>query len=232
MSLISVDGLSVSFDGRTVFKDMSFEVCEGDYLCILGENGSGKTTLMRCLIGNDVRYSGKILFNGFKKRDIGWLPQRNAAKRDFPASVQEVIMSGFSGKGIIGMRYTAENRRVAQENMELLELTELKKRSFTELSGGQQQRTLLCRALCAADKVLLLDEPVTGLDTTSQLEFYTLLRKLHDKGMTIIMISHDVERAMKEANRILHISDDEYFFGTPDDYRATEFYKRIGGTDK
>lgn len=232
MSLITVEGLSVSFDGRPVFKDMSFEVSEGDYLCILGENGSGKTTLMRCLIGNDVRHSGRISYNGFKKRDIGWLPQRTDTKRDFPASVQEVVMSGFSGKGIMGLRYTAENRRAAQRNMELLELAELKNRSFRELSGGQQQRTLLCRALCAADRVLLLDEPVTGLDTTAQNEFYRLLKKLHDSGMTVIMISHDVERAVQEATHILHISDDGYFFGTPDKYRETEDFRRIGGTEK
>ena len=231
MSLIKVEELSVSFDSRTVFKNMSFDVGEGDYLCIIGENGSGKTTLMRCLIGNDVRHSGKIVYNGFKKRDIGWLPQRTDAKRDFPASVQEVVMSGFSGKGIFGLGYTAENRRTAQKNMELLELSELKNRSFRELSGGQQQRALLCRALCAADKVLLLDEPVTGLDSTAQNEFYRLLRKLHDSGMTVIMISHDIERALKEATHILHISDDGYFFGTAQEYCLSEDYKQIGGAE-
>lgn len=232
MNLINVDKLSVSFDGRQVFKDLSFDVAHGDYLCILGENGSGKTTLMRCLIGSDVRHGGRISYNGFKKRDIGWLPQRTDTKRDFPASVQEIVMSGFSGKGFFGLRYTAENRRTAQKNMELLELTELKNRSFRELSGGQQQRTLLCRALCAADRVLLLDEPVTGLDTAAQSEFYSLLRKLHNNGMTVIMISHDVERAMQEATHILHISDDGYFFGTSEEYRQTAEYKQIGGADK
>lgn len=229
MSLITVEKLSVSFDGRNIFKDLSFEVNEGDYLCILGENGSGKTTLMRCLIGNDVRHSGKINYNGFKKNNIGWLPQRTDAKRDFPASVQEIVMSGFSGKGFFGLRYTAQNRKTAQKNMELLEISALKNRFFRDLSGGQQQRVLLCRALCAADKILLLDEPVTGLDSISQNEFYRILRKLHDNGMTVIMISHDVVRSVAEATHILHISDYGYFFGTTQNYRLTDNFKNNGG---
>ena len=217
MTLMSVEGLTVAFDGRTVFKNLEFTLSQGDYLCILGENGSGKTTLMRCLIGNDVRHSGKIKYFGFTRKDIGYLPQRNESKSDFPASVYEVVMSGFAGKSFLGLYYTAQNRKKAYECMEMLEISHLKKRAFKELSGGQQQRVLLCRALCAAEKIILLDEPVNGLDETAREEFYSIVRKLHANGMTVIMISHDTERAVKDANKVLYISNDSYFFGSPEE---------------
>lgn len=227
MNLINVEALSVSFEGREVFKNLDFSVEEGDYLCILGENGSGKTTLMNCILGCDIKYSGEIECNGFLRKNIGWLPQHSETKSDFPASVSEVVMSGFSAKSFLGLTYSAEQRRTAQSNMELLDLSGLKNRSFKELSGGQQQRVLLCRALCAAERVLLLDEPVTGLDSLSQNELYTLISRLHKNGMTIIMISHDVDRAVCEARHILHIGHGGNFYGSVEDYLKTDFYSRI-----
>lgn len=230
MNIIEVDGLTVSFGGRSVFKELSFKVDEGDFFCILGENGSGKTTLMRCILGLERKYGGDIRYTGFDKRKIGWLPQRTEAERDFPAGVYEVIASGFAGKkGLFSGKSRRENAKQIEENMRLTEISELKKRSFSELSGGQQQRVLLCRALCAADKVLLLDEPVTGLDSLSKDELYRTVEKLNRAGMTVIMISHDVDYAVAHAKHILHISGEESFFGTPEEYIATKYYSRIGG---
>ncbi len=227
MKLIEVKNLSVSFEGREIFKNINFTVEQGDYLCILGENGSGKTTLMQCMLGLDVKYSGAIDYNGFKNRDIGWLPQRNENKSDFPANVYEIVLSGFAGKGIFGFFYSKAQRDAALKNMELLDLREMKNRSFSELSGGEQQRVLLCRALCAADKVLLLDEPVTGLDTLSQNELYSIISRLNSAGITVIMITHDIDKAVSEADKILHIGDGDYFFGTAADYAATEHFRRL-----
>lgn len=225
--LITVKNLSVSFEGRTVFKNLDFSVMDGDYLCILGENGSGKTTLMNCILGTGVKYGGSIECNGFGRKNIGWLPQRNETKGDFPASVNEVVMSGFSAKSFLGLTYSASQRRKGESNIHMLDLCSLKNRSFKELSGGQQQRVLLCRALCAAERVLLLDEPVNGLDTISQNEMYSLIRKLNDSGITIIMISHDVDRAVCEAKHILHIGEGDNFYGSVDDYLKTSFYNKI-----
>ncbi|MCQ2448624.1 MAG: ABC transporter ATP-binding protein [Clostridia bacterium] len=228
MELITVKDLSVSFEGRTVFQNLNFTVEDGDYLCILGENGSGKTTLMRCILDLNVRYNGEIVTDGFSRKSIGWLPQRTEIKSDFPASVQEVVLSGFAGKGILGLFYSAAQRKEAQKNMEILDLTALAKRSFAELSGGQQQRVLLCRALCAADKVLLLDEPVTGLDTAATHEMYAQIKKLHQSGMTVLMISHDVDMALTQATKVLHVADHDYFFGSAEQYSTTEYYRRVG----
>ncbi len=228
MALITVNDLSVSFEGRPVFQNLNFTVSDGDYLCILGENGSGKTTLMRCILGTDIRYSGTIRTDGLSRKSIGWLPQRTELKTDFPAGVQEVVLSGFAGKNGFGLFYSAEQRREAQKNMEMLELTALAKRSFAELSGGQQQRVLLCRALCAADRVLLLDEPVTGLDAAATHELYAHIRKLHENGMTILMISHDVETALTQATHVLHVADHGYFYGTAEEYAQTPYYRRLG----
>ena len=227
MSLLEVKNLTVSFEGRTVFKDLSFNVEKVDYLCILGENGSGKTTLMRCILGFPVKHEGNISYKDLRRRDIGWLPQRSETKKDFPASVGEVVMSGFAGRNRTGLFYSSAQKKQARANMELMEISELKNSSFRELSGGQQQRVLLCRALCAADSVLLLDEPVTGLDAAAQNELYELIKKLHKSGMTVIMITHDVTRSVNVGGKVLHMSDDGYYFGTAEDYVNTDFYKNI-----
>ncbi|MCQ2440547.1 MAG: metal ABC transporter ATP-binding protein [Clostridia bacterium] len=210
MAQITVSKLSAFYENKEIFKNLSFTVNKGDYLCVIGENGSGKTTLMRCILGFDVKHTGSITFNGITRKEIGWLPQRTELKKDFPASVYEVVLSGFSGTKLI---ISKKDKKRAEKNLKLLEIENLKNRPFKELSGGQQQKVLLCRALCSASSVLLLDEPVTGLDSTSQNEMYSLIRKLNKSGMTVIMISHDVERAVIDANKILRISDDGYYFG-------------------
>lgn len=224
MSILAVENLTAYYEKHTVFENLNFSVEEGDFLCILGENGSGKTTLMRCLLGLGVRSLGTVSYGGFDRRKIGWLPQRNEAQKDFPADVWEVVLSGFAHKGFFGLFHTKADKKAAARQMELLGISELKYASFRELSGGQQQRVLLCRALCAAEKVLLLDEPMAGLDHTAQKELYEAVDRLRCEGMTVIMISHEVERALSHANRVLHLDREENFFGSVEEYRQSRFY--------
>lgn len=218
MSLIEVKNLSAFYENRKVFENVSFTVEKGDYLCIIGENGSGKTTLMKTVLGMKIKHTGHIEFKGFSKCEIGWLPQKTQTQKDFPASVKEVVMSGFAGKGVFGTRYNKTLKEQAFKNMEILDIAGIAEKSFSELSGGQQQKVLLCRALCAAKKVLLLDEPTTSLDRSAAEEIYKLVRKLNDSGLAVIMISHDINRALSESKHILNLSENGWFFGTVQEY--------------
>lgn len=218
MSLIEVKNLSAFYENRKVFENVSFTIEKGDYLCIIGENGSGKTTLMKTVLGMKIKHTGHIEFKGFTKREIGWLPQKTQTQKDFPASVKEVVMSGFAGRGILGINYNKALKDKATLNMKLLDIFSIAEKSFSELSGGQQQKVLLCRALCAAKKVLLLDEPTTSLDRSAAEEIYKLVRKLNDSGLAVIMISHDINRALSESKHILNLSENGWFFGTVQEY--------------
>lgn len=218
MSLIEVKNLSAFYENRKVFENVAFTVEKGDYLCIIGENGSGKTTLMKTVLGMKIKHTGHIEFKGFTKREIGWLPQKTQTQKDFPASVKEVVMSGFAGKGVFGTHYNKDLKEQALKNMQILDISGIAEKSFSELSGGQQQKVLLCRALCAAKKVLLLDEPTTSLDRSAAEEIYKLVRKLNDSGLAVIMISHDINRALSESKHILNLSENGWFFGTVQEY--------------
>ena len=215
--------LSLGYDGKVVSEGISFGVSRGDYLCIVGENGAGKSTLVKALLGLNAPIAGTIGFsNGLKQNEVGYLPQQTHVQRDFPATVLEVVVSGCLNR--TGMRpfYTRGERALALRNMEELGIRPLKKRCYRELSGGQQQRVLLARALCATRKLLLLDEPVSGLDPAAAAEMYTLIRRLNEGGVTIMMISHDVAAAAREASHILHLSNRPRFFGTARDYLASD----------
>ena len=205
MSYITVKDLEVGYDGRAVEKSLNFSVNKGDYLCVVGENGSGKSTLMKTLLGLLAPVGGQILIgDDLKANEIGYLPQQTIVQRDFPASVREIVLSGCQSRCGLRPFYNKEEKALAAENMERMGITELADRCYRELSGGQQQRVLLARALCATRKVLLLDEPVSGLDPKVTLEMYELIRRLNQDGITIIMISHDIEAAVRYASHILH----------------------------
>ena len=225
MALITCQNLSLGYDGREILHGLSFEVNSGDYLCIVGENGSGKSTLMRTILGLQRPLAGQILTgDGLRVNEIGYLPQQTPVQKDFPASVREVVLSGFEGQ--CGWRpfYTREEKQRAEENIRAMGIGDLTRRCYRELSGGQQQRVLLARALCATGKLLLLDEPVSGLDPKVTAEMYGLIEKLNrEKGITVIMISHDIGEALRYASHILHIGD-RAFFGTNAAYRES----RIG----
>ncbi|MDD3393696.1 MAG: ABC transporter ATP-binding protein [Clostridia bacterium] len=233
MPQLTCQDLTLGYDANVIVRNLSFSVNEGDYLCIVGENGSGKSTLMKAILGLHTPISGKILAgDGMKANKIGYLPQQTSLQKDFPASVREIVLSGCQGR--CGMRpfYNKTEKQLAADNMERMGIADLAMRCYRELSGGQQQRVLLARALCATQKILLLDEPVSGLDPKVTAEMYQLIASLNQEGITIIMISHDIAAAIKYATRILHI-DEKIFFGTKDDYLKSEagrhFMLREGG---
>ncbi len=221
MAQLTCENLSLGYEGKSIVQNLSFTVNAGDYLCIVGENGSGKSTLMKTILGLLKPMEGSVTTgDGLAAREIGYLPQQTVVQRDFPASVREVVMSGFQGSCGLRPFYTRAEKRRAEENMEKMGITDLADRCYRELSGGQQQRALLARALCATKKMLLLDEPVAGLDPMVTSEMYALIKSLNREGITIIMISHDVDAALKFATHILHIGD-EIFFGTRQKFTQT-----------
>ncbi|MBQ1458342.1 MAG: metal ABC transporter ATP-binding protein [Butyrivibrio sp.] len=225
MALLKVQNLSLGYDSHAIVENLNFTVNTGDYLCIVGENGSGKSTLMKTLLHLQEPISGQILTgDGLKKNEIGYLPQQTIVQKDFPASVREIVLSGCQGRSLLRPFYSKEDKKLARINIERMEILDLEKRCYRELSGGQQQRVLLARALCATRKVLLLDEPVSGLDPKVTAQMYELIQKLNKDGITIIMISHDIAAAVSYASHILHIGDD-IFFGTRDEYKESEVGK-------
>ena len=218
MALITVSDLTLGYDNNVVIKDLNFEVIKGDYLCIVGENGSGKSTLVKTLLKLHKPISGTIKRgDGLKQNEIGYLPQQTVVQKDFPASVREIVLSGCQAR--CGMRpfYSKTEKKLAEDNMKCMGILDISKKCYRDLSGGQQQRVLLARALCATRKVLLLDEPVSGLDPKVTAEMYDIIKKLNKEGITIIMISHDISSAMQYASHILHISK-KIFFGTKEEY--------------
>ena len=223
---VAVRDASLGYENLVVTEGLNFAINAGDYLCILGENGSGKSTLIKTILGLRSQLSGEIQwYNGLSGKDVGYLPQQTVVQRDFPASVREIVRSGCLAS--MGWRpfYSKEEKQLAEEKMQRLGISEFADRCYRELSGGQQQRVLLARALCAAKKMLLLDEPVTGLDPKAQNDLYELIETLHQEGITILMISHDLAAARAYATHILHISHVPLFFGTKRDYIKTEIGK-------
>ena len=218
MSLIKACNLTLGYEGKRVVDNLNFTVNSGDYLCVVGENGSGKTTLMKTVLHLNPPISGKIeMGEGLKPSEIGYLPQQTEVQRYFPASVWEIVLSGNLGHSGLMPFYTKEQREKARKNLEKMGIADLSKRCYRELSGGQQQRVLLARALCATTKMLLLDEPVSGLDPNVTAEMYGTIEALNNEGITVIMISHDMDAALKYATHILQIGKD-VFFGAKTEY--------------
>ena len=218
MTQIECKDLVIGYENKIVRRNINFSINEGDYLCIVGENGEGKSTLIKTILGLVSPLSGKIIkAPSVKKSQIGYLPQQTIVQRDFPASVWEIVLSGCVARTGLRPFYNAHEKNLARENMKRLGIDHLQKKCYRELSGGQQQRVLLARALCATQKILLLDEPVSGLDPKVSNELYELIKNLNDDGITIIMISHDVRVATKYAKTILHLGKTT-FFGTKDEY--------------
>lgn len=223
-ALLKCENVSLGYEGDIVTKNINFTVNSGDYLCIVGENGSGKSTLIKALLGLKPQMSGDISLCGEAgKREIGYLPQQTMVQRDFPASVREIVQSGCVNRCGLLPFYRREDKKLADDMMKRLDIKALEKRCYRELSGGQQQRVLLARALCAARKMILLDEPVTGLDPKAANEMYELIDSLNKKdGITVIMVSHDMNAAVRYASHILHIGSRQLFFGTKEDYLTSK----------
>ena len=231
---IECQELCLGYDGIQIAQNLNFFVEESDYLCIVGENGAGKSTLVKALLGLNTPIGGEIIFDkNIKPRDIGYLPQQAELQRDFPATVWEIVLSGCLGS--MGMRPWFSNREkaLAEENLKKLGVLGLKNKSYRNLSGGQQQRVLLARALCAAKKILLLDEPAAGLDPVATNEMYHLVMELnHHENLTVIMVSHDINAAVRHAKHILHLGNEQSFFGKTEEYISSDVGKAFLGIGK
>ncbi|HIS14378.1 MAG TPA: ABC transporter ATP-binding protein [Candidatus Ornithospirochaeta stercorigallinarum] len=233
--LIKGEHIDLGYEGEAIVKDISFSISEGDYLCILGENGAGKSTLVKAILSLHAPLKGEIEFSPqIRKNEIGYLPQQSSAQKSFPASVEEVVLSGRVNSLSHKFFYTKEDRKIALSNLSRLGIENLRRKSFSELSGGQMQRVLLARALCACKKLLLLDEPVTGLDPHTTSEFYRMVDDLNDDGLTIIMVTHDIHPALNSTDHVMYLGRG-YFYGRKDDYFKSEmgmrFLKEAGHHD-
>lgn len=228
MALITCKDLTLGYESHAILEHLSFQVNSGDYLCIVGENGSGKSTLMRTVLGLQKPMAGTIAFgDGFRENEIGYLPQQTAIQKDFPATVWEIVLSGCQAH--MGGRafYGKPEKALAAQSLARMGMTSFRKRCYRELSGGQQQRVLPARALCATRRLLLMDEPVSGLDPRVTAEMYDLIERLNRDGVTVIMISHDLGAATRYAAHILHLGGTEVFFGTKSQYRSSALGRRF-----
>ena len=232
MSLLKCENLSFAYDGVTVVSNLNFSVEEGDYLCIIGENGAGKSTLIKGLLRLKRPSAGRVeMGEGLKATEIGYLPQQTQIQKDFPASVREVVMSGCLNR--MGLRpfYSRVEKERARKNMEALEIADLQDQCYRDLSGGQQQRVLLARAMCAAHKLILLDEPVSGLDPVATRSLYAQIAHINEAtGLTVIMVSHDIDASLRYASHILHLGQEgQLFFGTQKEYLRSAVYHEFLG---
>lgn len=228
--LLSCRDVSLGYERKPLLEHLELTVTRGDYVAVLGENGSGKSTLLKSLLGLTPPLAGSIDCPAQRAGRLGYLPQQTPAQRDFPATAEEVVLSGFLNRAGFRLAYSGKERSAALMHMGKLGILELKDKCYRELSGGQQQRVLLCRALCAANELLILDEPTTGLDPAASLDLYKTLRYLHDReNMAILMVTHDVDAALREAKTILHIGQKRWFYGTVEDYLKDESGRRFGG---
>lgn len=229
MSLITIRDLSLGYGNRILTEGMDMQVDSGDYVCVIGENGAGKSTFIRTLLGLQSPLKGKITFGeGLKKTQVGYLPQQTVVQRDFPATVEEIVLSGCQGSKGLRPFYNSREKEEAKRNMERMNISEFAKRSYRKLSGGQQQRVLLARALCASSRLLVLDEPVAGLDPKATEDMYALIKGLNDDGVTIIMISHDISAALTFASHILHMRSRSVFL-TKEEYLKSDIGKIYAG---
>ncbi len=230
MSILHCEDLCLHYDSINAVCHVDFAVEEGDYLCVVGENGSGKSTLMKGILGLLPPSHGQVTFSGLSQNEIGYLPQQTQVQKDFPASVYEVTLSGCNSRRGLRPFYSKAEHKRAEDMLSLLNIASLKKRSYRELSGGQQQRVLLARALCATEKLLLLDEPAAGLDPAATAELYQIIKDLNqNRGVTVIMVSHDINSAVKYGTKILHMATHVLFFGTTAAYVQTEAFARLSG---
>ena len=211
--IVTVKKLQVNYDKTIVFSNLSFEVCERDFVCIVGQNGAGKSTLIKTLLGQIKQNSGEIIFHDLQQKMIGYMPQESKVDKNFPASVSEIVYSGTLNR--MGFRpfYRRAEKRIVERCLKELKIVDLARRHFADLSGGQRQKVLLARALAATSKLLILDEPSNNLDFKSKMELYDNLSKLNKKGITILMVTHDLDHKNLIGNKILALSGEQYFFG-------------------
>lgn len=230
--IVGAKKLSVGYPDKVVSENINFEIDGGDFLCVVGENGTGKSTLIKTVLGLNKPLKGSISFhNGHEKCKVGYLPQIGDMQKDFPATVKEIVMSGFMGTKFFKLFFTKEEKEKAKKMMELTGVIDLQGKSFKELSGGQQQRVLLTRALLATDDLLILDEPTNGLDARFTKSFYSLLKNLNKSGITIIMVSHNIGKVTELASHILCLRKGGNFFGTKEEFLASDLSTQMLGLE-
>ena len=229
--LLSCRDLTLGYEQQALVEHLTLEITAGDYLCVMGENGSGKSTFLKSILGLLKPLSGEIIrSDALKLSGIGYLPQQTQSQKDFPATVKEIVLSGFLSARGFRFRYNSSELSAAMMHMGKLGILELQDRCYRELSGGQQQRVLLARALCAASRLLVLDEPVTGLDPAAAQDLYKTLRYLNEKeGIAVLMVTHDLNNALREAKHVLHIGKTRWFHGTTEEFLASDTGRRYGG---
>ena len=225
MKLIECKKLNIGYGNKVVCKDINLTIEKGQYVCVVGENGCGKSTLLKTILGLNKAVSGKVIFDdNFKSSSIGYMPQQSEIQRDFPATVYEIIMSGFLGQMKFRPFYNKAEKEKANKIMQELDIADLAKKSFKELSGGQQQRVFLARALCATDEVLVMDEPVNALDSKAIRKFYSLIKKLNvDNGLTIIMVTHNIDKVIKYATDVVYLKNKMEFAGKKEEFLQSEY---------
>ena len=235
MAQLRCENISVGYEDGIVVSDVSFELNRGDYVCIVGENGAGKSSLLKGILGLAKIQGGKLEYgDGMSRADVGYLPQQKDYQKNFPATVKEVVMSGFLNKMGLRPYYNRAEKAKAMEILSDFGMADYVRASFGSLSGGQKQRVLLARAMCATDKLLLLDEPTTGLDPVATEELYELLKRLNrEKKTTILMVSHDLNKAVSDAGLILHVNKRSGcgYFGPADKYLDSEAERHFLGLD-
>lgn len=235
MAQLRCENISVGYEDGIVVSDVSFELNRGDYVCIVGENGAGKSSLLKGILGLAKIQGGKLEYgDGMSRADVGYLPQQKDYQKNFPATVKEVVMSGFLNKMGLRPYYNRAEKARAMEILSDFGMADYVRASFGSLSGGQKQRVLLARAMCATDKLLLLDEPTTGLDPVATEELYELLKRLNrEKKTTILMVSHDLNKAVSDAGLILHVNKRSGcgYFGPADKYLDSEAARHFLGLD-
>lgn len=234
MDLLEFKLVSFSYDGNEIIRNINFTLKKGEYMCVVGENGSGKTTLIKGILGLKKNSSGEIIMeNGLTKNQIGYLSQHSAIQKDFPATVYEVVLSGRLNS--LGKRpfYSKKDREIALENMKVLGVDHMIKRSFSQLSGGQKQRVLLARALCATKQLIILDEPEAGLDPIVTKDLYEVIKKINKElNISVIIVSHDVKEAIFYADKILHIHNGSGDFMPREDYLKSDLGIRFMGGER
>ena len=229
--LLACRDLTLGYEQQALVEHLTLDITAGDYLCVMGENGSGKSTFLKSILGLLKPLRGEILrSDSLTLSGIGYLPQQTQSQKDFPATVKEIVLSGFLSARGFRFRYNASELSAAMMHMGKLGILELQDRCYRELSGGQQQRVLLARALCAASKLLVLDEPVTGLDPAAAQDLYKTLRYLNEKeGIAVLMVTHDLNNSLREAKHVLHIGKSRWFYGTTEEFLASDTGRRYGG---
>lgn len=220
MELFKVEKLTLGYENKIVLKNISFSVEEGDFIIIVGPNGSGKSTLIKGILGLINPIKGKIVLNDLKRNNIGYMPQETKVDSNFPASVNEIVLSGLLNNKKFKPFYTKEDKEIVSKNLKLLHIENLKNKNFSDLSGGQRQKVLLARSLCATKKLLILDEPSNNLDYKSKIDLYNIAKKLNkEKNITVLMITHDLDNENLIGNKVISLGEKEFFYGTNKEYK-------------